>query len=73
MCDESHQDSRHFDMKDIVKAEKAALVKKKNRKLKKKLEETAAQQSEFSVDVKDPRFSMVFEEPTFAIDPTNSQ
>jgi hypothetical protein len=60
----------HFDMKQVVKAEKLKKVKKS--KLKKKaLEQAEGLQDDFEIDVKDPRFGAVFERHDFAIDPTN--
>ena len=59
----------HFDMKQVVKAEKMRKVKKA--KHRKPLAETEGLQEDFEMDVKDPRFSAVFERHDFAIDPTN--
>ncbi|KAI9338088.1 hypothetical protein DFJ73DRAFT_848304 [Zopfochytrium polystomum] len=70
MWDENQQQSRHFDMKDVVKAEKLASVKKLSKEQKKKLVEKP--QGEFELDVQDPRFAQVHSSHLFAIDPTNS-
>lgn len=59
----------HFDMKQIVKADKMKKVKKA--KHRKPLKETEGLQEDFQMDVKDPRFKAVFERHAFAIDPTN--
>ncbi|KAA8895511.1 hypothetical protein FN846DRAFT_784971 [Sphaerosporella brunnea] len=59
----------HFDMKQVVKAEKLKKVKKP--KHKKGLEQAEGLQDDFEMDVKDPRFGAVFERHEFAIDPTN--
>ncbi|CUS10169.1 unnamed protein product [Tuber aestivum] len=58
----------HFDMKQIVKAEK-----KKGKKIKRRKEgpEPEGMQDGFEIDVKDPRFAAVYEKHEFAIDPTN--
>jgi len=62
---------KHFDMKDIAKAEKL----KKRKKLKGKRADSGADMEAsgngFQMDVKDPRFSKLFENHEFAIDPTN--
>lgn len=75
MADEDHilgQDGQklsHFDMKQVVKAEKLKKVKKSKRK--KVMVEAEGLQEDFEMDVKDPRFEAVFERHDFAIDPTN--
>ncbi|KJX94679.1 pre-rRNA-processing protein ESF1 [Zymoseptoria brevis] len=61
---------RHFDMREIEKAEKAARRKKgKFGKKPKGLEEV--EKDDFQVEVEDPRFGKVFESHEYAIDPTN--
>jgi len=60
---------KHFDMKDVVKAEKERKLKK--RKSGKKAADAEGVQDGFEADVKDPRFAALFEEHDFAIDPTN--
>lgn len=59
----------HFDMKQIVKAEKQK--QRKPRSSKGRLAEPDGLQQDFEMDVKDPRFAPVFERHDFAIDPTN--
>ena len=63
---------RHFDMKDIVKAEKQ---KKRQKKNKGRRAEDGKEEKDghdgFQMNVKDPRFSRLFESHEFAIDPTN--
>lgn len=59
----------HFDMKQIVKADKMKKVKKA--KHRRALQETEGLQEDFQMDVGDPRFKAVFEKHAFAIDPTN--
>lgn len=63
----------HFDMKQIVKAEKQKqkATAKKSRSSKRRLAEPDGLQEDFEMDVKDPRFAPVFERHDFAIDPTN--
>ncbi|PHH71478.1 hypothetical protein CDD80_5244 [Ophiocordyceps camponoti-rufipedis] len=62
----------HFDMKDIVRAEKD---KGKGRKKKKKSRESAQKdglmQEGFEMDLGDDRFQAVFDSHEFAIDPSN--
>ena len=63
----------HFNIKDAIAAEKAAGKKRKrNRKSKKGQEREAELGPEgFKVDVADPRFAAMYEEPAFAVDPTH--
>ncbi|KAG0636475.1 hypothetical protein HOY80DRAFT_925687 [Tuber brumale] len=58
----------HFDMKQIVKAEK-----NKGRKGRRRNAEPEPEgiQGGFEIDVRDPRFAAVYEKHEFAIDPTN--
>jgi hypothetical protein len=60
----------HFDMKDIVRAEKQK-NKKKGKKGKKGAEDQGGLQEDFNMDVEDSRFKAVFESHEFAIDPSN--
>ncbi|KAL8761715.1 MAG: hypothetical protein Q9184_002190 [Pyrenodesmia sp. 2 TL-2023] len=68
---------KHFNMKDIVRAEKALAKSKKSKKRKasdREKEREAAKllgEDAFRVDAKDPRFGAVFEKPEFAIDPSH--
>lgn len=64
MMDDTDQ-KEHFNMKDIVKAEK------KQRKKKKAHQDPV--QDTFTPDLGDERFAEVFENHEFAIDPTNSE
>jgi hypothetical protein len=62
----------HFDMNDIVKAEKHG--SKKGKASKRKAEDVKAQgklQEDFEMDVEDERFKAVFDNHEFAIDPSN--
>lgn len=58
----------HFDMRDVLKAEKGK--KKKN---KKKKYDTEMVQDSFTPDLNDDRFKEVFENHDYAIDPTSSE
>ncbi|KAK4448409.1 Pre-rRNA-processing protein esf1 [Podospora aff. communis PSN243] len=60
----------HFDMKEIMRAEKLK-NKKKQKKGAKGVEDQGGLQEDFSMDVKDDRFKAVFESHEFAIDPSN--
>ncbi|KAI1620042.1 hypothetical protein EDD37DRAFT_183454 [Exophiala viscosa] len=64
---------RHFDMKEIEKAEKQARKKGKKGKHDKKKATTGAGEvdDDFKVDTADPRFARLFESHEYAIDPTN--
>ncbi|KAH0547749.1 hypothetical protein FGG08_000006 [Glutinoglossum americanum] len=61
---------QHFDISDVLKAEKAK-AKRGKRRGKKPLPAGAAIQEDFKMDVNDPRFSKLWEEHEYAIDPTN--
>lgn len=69
MLDDKVSNIRHFDMNEIMKAEKAKKRKGKNKKTK--ADDTPAVEDNFEMDVKDPRFTKLFESHEFAIDPTN--
>ncbi|KIY04218.1 uncharacterized protein Z520_00911 [Fonsecaea multimorphosa CBS 102226] len=64
---------RHFDMREIQKAEKEERKKNKKKKVKAKKGDVQDEnaQDEFKVDTADPRFSRLFESHEYAIDPTN--
>lgn len=53
---------KHFDMSEIIKSSK-----KKSKRSK-----TNVDPDEFKLDVQDDRFKAIFEEPSYAIDPTHS-
>lgn len=68
---------RHFDMKEIVKAEKASAKVQKNRGKQKRLSEgekaalKAKSQDAFRIDAQDPRFEAIYRRAEFAIDPSH--
>jgi len=67
-------EAKHFSMSDIVKAEKAEGKKKRKRTRKDKTErEVELGDAGFKVDVQDDRFKVLYDEPEFAIDPSNPQ
>jgi hypothetical protein len=64
---------RHFDMKEIERAEK--LARKKGKKGKKPpkgdAQDASLDDDRFKVDTADPRFARLFDSHEYAIDPTN--
>ncbi|KAF1919558.1 hypothetical protein BDU57DRAFT_512704 [Ampelomyces quisqualis] len=65
MAGEDDGKMRHFNMDEIVKAEKA---KKKGKKAKKT---APVVEDNFKINTTDPRFAKLYESHEFAIDPTN--
>jgi hypothetical protein len=65
MAGEDDGKMRHFNMKEIAKAEKA---KKKGKKAKKT---APVVEDNFAINTTDPRFAKLYESHEFAIDPTN--
>ncbi|KAJ8097578.1 hypothetical protein POJ06DRAFT_34833 [Lipomyces tetrasporus] len=68
MGEDDDSNLKHFDMRTIIKAEK----QKKNKKLRKKAKASETM-DDFNIDVKDPRFSMLYDHHEFAIDPSQPQ
>lgn len=64
---------KHFDMKSVLRAEKKAGKKRKGRGKKGADGGENEVQEDFTIDVEDERFKAVFEDHTFAIDPSNPQ
>lgn len=67
-------DAKHFSLQDIIKAEKESGKKKRKRTRKSKYadeREVELGDEGFKVDVADPRFKAIHDEPAFAIDPSN--
>lgn len=56
-------DAKHFDMKDIIKAEK-------NAKKKSKYRQQGLVEDKFDMPVNDPRFTALYDDHEFAIDPS---
>lgn len=56
-------DAKHFDMKDIIKAEK-------NAKKKSKYRQEGLVEDKFDMPVNDPRFTALYDDHEFAIDPS---
>ena len=73
VMDADDDDKKHFDYKDIVKAD--TMSKKKLKKLKKKQdkeeEEEASKEDDFQVNLQDDRFGAVFESADFNVDPSH--
>ncbi|OLL24346.1 Pre-rRNA-processing protein esf1 [Neolecta irregularis DAH-3] len=64
--DSLKNNSAHFDMKAILKSEKQKRFKKRHGKAV-----TEGLQENFKIDVQDLRFTAVYQDPNYAIDPTN--
>lgn len=66
---------KHFDMTDIMRAEKDERSGKKSRSARRKMAKAAAKngpvQDAFAIDVKDDRFSNLHQDHQFALDPSN--
>lgn len=62
---------RHFDMREIKKQEKAKKMKGKKKNKGKAEDEAATSGEAFKIDTQDARFSALFDNHEFAIDPTN--
>lgn len=72
MADDQADNLKHFDMREIERAEKEA--KRKHKKKDKKREDTAAAENmkdNFKIETKDPRFKDLYESHEYAIDPSN--
>lgn len=65
MAGDEEENMRHFDMNEIIKAEKA---KKKGKKAKKN---APVVEDNFKINTADPRFAKLYESHEFAIDPTH--
>ncbi|KAK1078970.1 pre-rRNA-processing protein esf1 [Friedmanniomyces endolithicus] len=82
MADDQADNVRHFDMREVAKAEKEAKRKGKKGGNKSKPENPGSEgmadgngdgvvAAKFNVDSRDPRFKALFESHEYAIDPTN--
>lgn len=69
LMDEDKPQTTHFTAKDVLKSEKAKSKKQK----KKAKNEQLDNQSDFKLDLEDPRFGALLEDHKFHIDPTNPQ
>ncbi|TXT15582.1 hypothetical protein VHUM_00085 [Vanrija humicola] len=63
--------THHFSLKDHLAAEKDAGKKKRKRSKKKAAREVELGPEGFTVDVADPRFAAMYDEASFALDPTH--
>ncbi|TDL28603.1 hypothetical protein BD410DRAFT_760012 [Rickenella mellea] len=70
--DDPSSEAKHFDMKAILKAEKMH-GKRKGKKKRQADNQDAEIQEDFSINVKDDRFSALHNDHVFAIDPSNPQ
>ncbi|KAJ2000047.1 pre-rRNA-processing protein esf1 [Coemansia thaxteri] len=66
LLDGAEAERKHFDMSEIVKAEKG-----KGRKKGKHAKKDTEVQDDFTLNTSDPRFGALFESHNFAIDPNN--
>jgi hypothetical protein len=72
MADDQADNLKHFDMREIKKAEKEARRKGKQKDKKKSAtRDDGVGGADFSVETQDPRFTALFESHEYAIDPTN--
>ncbi|KAL9031692.1 MAG: hypothetical protein Q9196_000287 [Gyalolechia fulgens] len=76
--DPAHENGiQHFNMKEILRAERAIAKSKKSKRKNGKANEREKEawrlkeSDKFTVDVDDPRFGAVFDRPEFAIDPSH--
>ncbi|KAK5165256.1 pre-rRNA-processing protein esf1 [Saxophila tyrrhenica] len=71
MVEDQGDSTKHFDMREIEKAEKEA--RRKGKKKDKKSKKRIVEQNEdgFTMETEDPRFKALFESHEYAIDPTN--
>ncbi|KAH8100655.1 hypothetical protein BXZ70DRAFT_989113 [Cristinia sonorae] len=65
------KDTKHFDMKAIIKAEKTKKMKRKPKKGKAAEQAENETQDDFQINVEDDRFKGMHEDHAFAIDPSN--
>jgi hypothetical protein len=68
--DNPNKEPKHFDLKSVLKSERKS---KGKRKKNDKYEESNETQEDFVMDVKDERFKVLYEDHTFAVDPTSPQ
>ena len=69
-ADNPDAEPKHFNMKSVLKAEKSS--KRKGKKVK-NVENDNEIQEDFAIDVEDDRLKALYEDHTFAIDPSNPQ
>ena len=70
--DDAPRNVSHFNIEDVVRAEKEARRKKPRKKLSKKQQAALKHQQEgFVMDAQDTRFAALHDRPEYAIDPTN--
>lgn len=70
---EDDSDREHFNMKNIIKAEKIKSKKKKSHKDKRAEKRIGVIDEDITLDKSDDRFKEIFEDHEFAIDPTNPE
>ncbi|KAH6599823.1 hypothetical protein BASA50_002754 [Batrachochytrium salamandrivorans] len=72
LLDENQSQSRHFDMKAVIRDDVKG-KRKQHGKKKAHSKDMGEVQEDFKIDIADPRFSAVIESHQYAIDPTNPQ
>ncbi|CDK25490.1 unnamed protein product [Kuraishia capsulata CBS 1993] len=77
MLDENEEEAKkgrsHFNMKEIIKSEKEKSRKHKGKGKGKRASNDSGDEASNDLDIVDSRFSEVFEDHRFAIDPTSSE
>jgi hypothetical protein len=71
VSDKPGSEPKHFNLKSVLKAEKASKLKGKRKR--KELEQDDETQDDFAIDLKDDRFKSLHDDHTFAIDPSHPQ
>jgi hypothetical protein len=73
MADDKADNLKHFDMREIEKAEKEARRKgkKKKKDTKSATDDVQGSGEGFAIETEDPRFKAVFESHEYALDPSN--
>ena len=72
VSDNPNEEPKHFNLKSVLKAERKSKDKRKRSKKKGEHDDNEIQ-GDFVIDVKDDRFKVLYEDHTFAIDPSNPQ
>lgn len=73
MADENDKEDAHYNLKDIMKAEKQLQKQKKNKNKKSGKDQVIKIDTDIKIDEGDDRFNEIFEDHRFTIDPTNTE
>jgi hypothetical protein len=68
---DSDDDKHHFDYKEIVAKESKKDKGKKKKRSSKQIENGTASDEQFRIDLKDDRFSAIFDHADFNVDPSH--